>query len=116
MAWPSSDEDSDSDNEGYGSDESSSENSFRGSGSDREDESSDSEDESSDMEDESNPLSLLDIAGKKLLHLWTDGHLWSDDDQSNDGYLPSNEEIYSVMTLGKILSNPILSNRIIIIC
>ena len=114
MDWPSSDEDSDI--EGYGSDESPSENSFSGSGSDREDESSDSEDESSDMEDESNPLSLLDIAGKKLLHLWTDGHLWRDEDQSNDGYLPSNEEIYSVMTLGKILPNPILKNKIVIIC
>ena len=59
------------------------------------------EDDPSDNEDKMNPLSLFDIAGKKLLHLWTDGHLWADEDESNEGYLPSNKEIYTVMTLGK---------------
>ena len=55
----------------------------------------------SDNEEKMNPLSLFDIAGKNLLHLWTDGHLWADEDESNEGYLPSNKEIYTVMTLGK---------------
>ena len=86
--------DSDSENEDFDSDTSSS------------DEDSDEDDirsSDSEYEYEYNPLSLLAIAGKKLLNLWTEDHLWlcTDEDESNEGYLPSNKEIYTVMTLGK---------------
>ena len=73
------------------------------------------EDDDSDSEDESNPRSLLVIAGKKLLQLWTDDsdreysrELWidgEDDCSFNASCFPSDEEIYTVMTLGKSLTS-----------
>ena len=108
MAWPDSDEDSDSENEEFDSDNSTSDEDCDSERTSDEDDSSDS-----DNEDRSNPHSLFDIAGKNLLFLWTDGHLWTskDDDESNEGYFPSNKEIYTVMTLGKQIFNIIFFSK-----
>ena len=80
---------------------------------DSENEIEEEDDDSDRGDDKSNPQSLLDIAGKKLLQLWTDDsdreyshELWIDgeDDEWRDfnaSCFPSDEEIYTVMTLGK---------------